>query len=96
MTDRRLHTRSVFLAPANAQLRITVDSEIESWRGTRAVVISGCASACGDELRVQIVEDDEITCWAATVTACEPLIGQPVVRYRLSLSLAPATLPAPQ
>jgi hypothetical protein len=89
MTDRRLHPRSVFLAPASAQLRMTTDGEIESWRGERAVVITSCASTCGDELLVQVMTGNEMTCWTATVTACEPIVGQPVVRYRLNLALAP-------
>jgi hypothetical protein len=95
MTDRRLHPRSVFLTPASAQLHLTVDGEIESWRGTRAVVISSCASTCGDELLVHVMSDNQdMTCFAGTVTACEPVLGQPAVRYRLSLSLVPAHLPA--
>lgn len=95
MTDRRLHPRSVFLAPASAQLRMTVDAEIESWRGTHAVVISSCASSCGDELLVQVMADnDAVVSWDATVIACEPIVGQPAVRYRVSLSLTPVHSPA--
>jgi hypothetical protein len=94
MTDRRLHPRSIFLAPASARLRMTVDAEIESWRGTHAVVISSCASACGDELLVQVMADnDAVVSWDATVIACEPIIGQPTARYRVSLSLTPAQSP---
>jgi len=95
MTDRRLNPRSVFLAPASAQLRMTVDAEIESWRGTHAVVISSCASTCGDELLVQVMADNnDVVSWAATVVACEPIIAPPAVRYRVSLSLTPAQSPA--
>jgi hypothetical protein len=91
MTDRRLHSRSVFLTPANAQLRLTVDGEIESWRGTHAVVISNCASVCGDELLVHVMsETHDVTRWRAIVMWCETIIGQPVARYRLTLSLTPA------
>lgn len=95
MSDRRLHPRSVFLAPASAQLRITVDAEIDNWLGTHAVVISSAACACGDELIVQVVDDDShTTCWTATVQGCEPIIGPPPLRYRVSLSLTPVHMPA--
>jgi hypothetical protein len=95
MTDRRLHPRSVFLAPASAQLRITIDAEIESWHGTHAVVISSSASTCGDELLVRVrADNDAVVSWAATVMACEPIVGQPAARYRVSLSLTPALSPA--
>ena len=90
MSDRRLHPRSVFLKPASAQLRITVDAEIEDWLDTHAVVISSSACAFGDELLVHsLVDDSHVTWWTATVTGCEPLLGHPV-RYRVSLSLIPA------
>ena len=95
MTDRRLYSRSVFLAPAKAQLRVTADAEIESWHGTRAVVISSCASTYGDELLVQVMTDDnEVVAWAATVMACEPIVGRPAARYRVTLSLTPSHSPA--
>jgi hypothetical protein len=95
MTDRRLHPRSLFLAPASAQLRVTADAQIESWRGTRAVVISSCPSTCGDELLVQVMADNgDMVRWAATVTACEPIVGRRPARYRVILSLTPAHSPA--
>jgi hypothetical protein len=88
MSDRRLHPRSVFLAPASAQLRVTADADIESWFDTGAVVISSGACACGDELLVQIINDHgRVICWTATVLGCEPLIEPAPVRYRVSLSL---------
>lgn len=90
MSDRRLHPRSVFLAPASAQLRITVDAEIEHWLDTRAVVVSSSACACGDELLVHSLDDNgEVTSCTAKVMACEPILGHPT-RYRVSLALTPA------
>lgn len=91
MTDRRLHARSVFLAPADARLHLTADGEIESWADTRAVVVSSSASQCGDELLVHVIsESRDVTCWTAIVLWCETMIGQPGARYRLTLSLTPA------
>ena len=93
MSDRRLHPRSVFLAPASAQLRITVDGEIEHWLDTRAVVISSSACTCGDELLVHSLDDNgQVTSCTAKVMACEPILGHPA-RYRVSLALiaAPAS-----
>ena len=90
MTDRRVYPRSVFLAPAHAQLRITVDAYIEHWRDTHAVVISSSACARGDELLVHsVVDDGEVAFCTGTVMECEPTIGPPT-RYRVSLSLTPA------
>jgi hypothetical protein len=90
MTDRRFHPRSVFLAPADAQLRITVDAQVEHWRDTHAVVISDSACARGDELLVHSVADEgEVTFCMGTVTGCEPTVGHPT-RYRVSLSFTPA------
>jgi hypothetical protein len=95
MTDRRLHPRSIFLAPASAQLRMTADAQIESWYGTHAVVISSCASTCGDELLVQVMADNgDVVSWAATVTACGPIAGRSPARYRVTLSLTSAHSPA--
>jgi hypothetical protein len=94
MSDRRLHPRSVFLAPASAQLRITVDAEIDHWLDTRAVVISSSACACGDEVLVHSLDDNgQVTSCTAKVMACEPILGHPT-RYRVSLSLTPATASA--
>lgn len=74
---------------------MTADAEIESWRGTRAVVISSCASTCGDELLVQVMADNsDVISWAATVMACEPIIDRPAARYRVTLSVTPAHSPA--
>lgn len=90
MTDRRLHPRSVFLAPAAAQLRITVDAQIEHWRETHAVVISSSACALGDTLLVHsVVDNGQVTRCTGTVMTCEPTAGHPP-RYRVSLSLTPA------
>jgi hypothetical protein len=89
MSDRRLHPRSVFLAPASAQLRITLDADIEQWLDTSAVVISSSACACGDELLVNSLDgDSHVTSRTARVMTCEPLAGHPA-RYRLSLALTP-------
>jgi len=89
MSDRRLHPRSVFLAPASAQLQITLDADIEQWLETSAVVISTSACACGDELLVHSLDGERhVTSCTARVMTCEPLIGQPT-RYRLSLALTP-------
>ena len=75
--------------------RRTADAEIESWHGTRAVVISSCASTYGDELLVQLMTDDNnVVAWTATVMACEPIVGRPAARYRVTLSLTPAHSPA--
>jgi hypothetical protein len=94
MSDRRLHPRSVFLAPASAQLRITVDADIEQWLDTRAVVISSTACACGDELLVHSLDEGgEVTFCTAIVVSCEPILGNPT-RYRISLSFTPAHAPA--
>jgi hypothetical protein len=94
MSDRRLHPRSVFLAPASAQLRITVDADIEQWLDTRAVVISSSACACGDELLVHSLDEGrEVTFCTATVLSCEPIGGHPT-RYRINLYLTPARAPA--
>ena len=94
MSDRRLHPRSVFLAPASAQLRITVDAEIEHWLDTRAVVISSSPCTCGDELLVHSLDDNgQMTSCTAKVMACEPILGHPA-RYRVSLALTAAPAPA--
>lgn len=91
MTDRRLYPRSVFIAPANAQLRSTIDGEIERWDSTSVAVICDCASACGDELVVQVVAGTgETTRWAAMVLACEPVVNRPTTRYRWRLCLTRA------
>jgi hypothetical protein len=89
MSDRRLHPRSIFVAPASAQLRITLDAYIEQWLDTSAVVISSSACACGDELLVNSVDgDSQVIARTARVMTCEPLAGHPT-RYRLSLALTP-------
>ena len=94
MSDRRLHPRSIFLAPASAQLRITVDADIEQWLDTCAMVISSSACACGDELLVHSLDEGrEVTFYTATVLSCEPIVGHPT-RYRINLSLTPARAPA--
>jgi hypothetical protein len=94
MTDRRAYSRSVFLTPASAQLCVTVDGEIERWRAARAVVISSCAATRGDQLLVQIASDNDTTArWTATVMACEPIVDQATVRYRLLLSIGAARTP---
>lgn len=93
MNDRRLHPRSIFLAPASAQLRITVDAKIEHWLDTRGVVISSSACACGDELLVHSLDDNgQVICCTARVLACETILGHPT-RYRVSLSVTPARAP---
>ena len=73
-----------------AQLRITVDAEIEHWLDTRAVVISSNACACGDELLVHSLDDNgQMSSCTAKEMACEPILGHPA-RYRVSLALPAA------
>jgi len=95
MNDRRLHPRSVFLVPAGAQLRTTVDAEIAQWLDARAVVISSRAYACGDQLLVHRVDDEgRATCCTAAVVECVREAG-PSARYRITLSLTPERAPEP-
>lgn len=93
MSDRRLHPRSVFLAPAGAQLRTTVDAEIAQWHDARAVVIASRAYACGDQLLVHRVDGEgHATSCAAVVVDCAPEAGRHT-RYRITLSLTPGRAP---
>jgi hypothetical protein len=90
MSDRRLRTRSVFLAPADAHVEIVSDAVVESWHPNRMVVISVCAAAIGDRFIIETrANGGGVQSWQATVVGCEPIISESPLRHRLSLSVIP-------
>ena len=87
MTDRRRQPRSVFVAPAEAQVEVVVDAVIECWSAERITVISPNPALIGE--RFVISAPDGQQPWEATVLSCEPVFSASALRHRLNLSIPP-------
>ena len=90
MTDRRRQARFLFLAPADANIQVTIDGDVERWQDGLAVIISAAAAAQGDEFVLQIDSPTgEPTTRVARVLGCDPIVVGDVLRFRLRLSTTP-------
>ena len=90
MTDRRRQPRFLFLAPADANIQVTIDGDVERWQDGLAVIISAAAAAQGDEFVLQIDSPTgEPTTRVARVLGCDPIVVGDVLRFRLRLSTTP-------
>jgi hypothetical protein len=87
MTDRRRQPRSVFVAPADAQVEIVVDAVIERWSADHITVISPNPALIGDRFVISSQHLDQP--WEATVLSCEPVFSALALRHRLNLSIPP-------
>jgi hypothetical protein len=92
MGDRRRSSRFVFFAPADAQARTVSDAVVESWDGDSCVATTAHAATRGERFIIRHSSPSgEITTHEASVMSSTAVAGDGPMRFRLVLSIGPAS-----
>jgi hypothetical protein len=96
MIGRRRFTRYVLLAPAPGRARTVSDCVVEHWDGKSAVVVTGHAARCDDELMLQFDSQDGVTrSHPVRVISCDIDPRHGPMQFRLHVEVAATNRPEP-
>jgi hypothetical protein len=87
MSDRRRSPRYVLSTPLAGEALPMQDVMVESWTGTRLVVIAPSTPAMTEELMIHLATSDGLASYRATLMASSPISTAGAVSFRLELRL---------